>query len=132
MPPSHPIFLGLTTAELAAWAQALGSIGAIIAALIVVWLQPRAALKVRQRSILAIAEAGLARIEEIRGAFAHDDPLKIASTLSVAYHPTVVDAIVHALTNVPAHEVGSRDGVIALLSLRDQFTFLQKSIEIFR
>ncbi len=33
-----------------------------------------------------------------------------------------------ALTRVPAHEIGSRDGVMALLSLRDQFVFLGKAI----
>jgi hypothetical protein len=132
MTPDHAAtFLGLNSNQLAAWAQAVGSIGAIIAALIVVWLQPRAALKVRQRSILAIAEAGLARVQEIGGAFIHEDPFTISSTLSGVYHPTVIEGIVQALTDVPAHEIGSRDGVIALLSLRDQFTFLQKAIDTY-
>jgi hypothetical protein len=122
----------LTSAEMAAWAQAIGSIGAIAAALIVVWWQPRAALKVRQRSILAIAEAALARAKEIGAAFAEDDPLTVSGRLFIVYHPSVILSIVQALTNVPAHEIGSRNGVIALLKLRDQFTFLQKSIEVFQ
>jgi hypothetical protein len=128
---SNPIFLGLTSGELAAWAQAVGAIGAIAAALIVVWWQPRAALKVRQKSILATAEAGLARAQEIGTAFADDDRLAISGRLYSVYHPAVIAGIVQALTNVPAHEIGSRDGVVALLSLRDQFTFLDETIETY-
>jgi len=62
---------------------------------------------------------------------ARPDPLNISDVLYVIYHQTILDGIVKALTNLPAHEIGSRDAVMALLSLRDQFRFLGTSIEIF-
>jgi hypothetical protein len=108
-----------------------GAIGAIAAALCVLWLRPVAALKARQKSILAIAEAGLARARQIGEAFARPGSLDIVVVVYVIHHRTVIEGIVEALTNVPVHDIGSRDALVALLRLRDQFRFLGKSIQFF-
>jgi hypothetical protein len=123
--------LYLTSSDWAAWVRAFGAIGAIAAVLCVVWLLPEVTLKARQKSILAIAEAGLVRAKQIGETLARPDPLDIPGVLYVIYHQTIINGIVQTLTNIPAHEIGSRGAVIALWSLRDQFRFLSTSIEIF-
>ena len=132
MTPNHLfMFSHLTSSDWAAWVQAFAAIGATAAVFCVVRLRPGAALKARQKSLLAIAEAGLVRAKQTGEVFARPDPLNISDVLYVIYHQNIIDGIVQALTNLPAHEVGSRDAVIALSSLRDQFRFLGTSIEIF-
>jgi len=113
------------------WVKACGAIGVLAAALRVVWRQPDAVLKARRKRILAIAEAGRVRAKQIGEAVARPEPLDIPAVLYVMYYQTVVDGIVQALTNVPPHEIGSRDALMALLSLRDQFRLLGTSMEIF-
>jgi hypothetical protein len=56
-----------------------------------------------------------------------DDPL----ALYTVYDKSIIDGVVRALTDMPVYEIGSRDGVIALLSLRDQFVFLGIAMEAF-
>jgi hypothetical protein len=132
MAPVHlSMFSHLTSSDWAPWVQAFGAIGAAAVALCVVWLRPGAALKARQKTLLAIAEAGLVRAKQTGEVVARPDPLNISDVLYVIYHQTNLDRIVKALTNLPAHEIGSRDAVMALLSLRDQFRLLGTSIEIF-
>lgn len=113
----------------AAWFQAIGSIAAIGAAFLVGRQQSKAALRVvteQQRatrdSIVAVAGAAAEHARRIgdvleRDSFGHAEMYNV-------YDQTIVDGMVHALTNAPAHEVGSPAGVIALLALRDQFAFL--------
>ena len=126
------MFLHLTSSDwAAAWVRAFGAIGAIAAVLCFVWLLPDVTLKARQTSILATAQAGLVRAKQIGEAIARPDPFGISDVLYVIYHQTIIDGIVQTLTSVPAQEIGSRDAVMALLSLRDQFRFLSTSIEIF-
>jgi hypothetical protein len=82
----------------------------------------------RQKSILAIAEAANEHAKGIGNAFAEpDNPI----VLFQVYDKTIIDGVVRALTDVPVHEIGSREGVLALLSLRDQFVFLGIAIEAF-
>lgn len=119
----------------AAWVQAFGSIAAIVGA---VWIgnrQVQAALSTearasagRRKSILAIAEAAYEHSERFRRLLAQSDP---RASLSLNYHESIINGVAEALGSVPFHEVGSRDGVMALLSLRDQLLFLKKSIETF-
>ena len=123
------LFSQLTSSH---WAGGLcAAIGSVVAALYVVWLRPGAALKARQKSILAIAEAGLVRVRQIGDVFAPPGSLDISGVVYVIHHRTFIEGIVEALTNVPVHDIGSRDGVVALMSLRDQFQILGTSIEIF-
>jgi hypothetical protein len=124
-----------SSSDVAAWLQAIGSIGAILGA---VWIgnrQVRAALSAearasagRRKSILAIAEAAYAHSEQFRRLLEEPDQ---RASLSLNYHESIINGIVEALAGIPFHEVGSRDGVMAVLSLRDQLLFLKKSIEIF-
>src|ERR1700738_3471320 len=123
------LFSQLTSSHWAGWVCA--AIGAVSAGIYVVWLGPGAALKVRQKSILAIAQAGLARAKQIGEAFERPGSLDIVTVIYTIRHRTLLDGIVEALTNVSVHDIGSREGVVALLNLRDQFQFLGPSIEIF-
>jgi hypothetical protein len=115
-----------------AWAriQVFAAIAAIVAVLWMVWLQPRAARRARQKGILAIVGAGLARAKQIGEVFAQAGPLEISAIIYVIYQQTAIDGVVQALTNVRAHEIGSRDALPALSRLQDQFRSLVKSIEI--
>src|ERR1700693_6099673 len=103
-----------------AWAriQVFAAITAIVAVLWVVWLQPRAARRARQKGILAIARAGLARAKQIGEVFAQPGPLEISGIIYVIHQQTAIDGIVQALTNVRAHEIGSRYALPALSRLQ--------------
>jgi hypothetical protein len=82
----------------------------------------------QRRSILAIADAANEHAKRINNALAQpDNPI----ALYQVYDKTIVDGVVRALTDVPVHEVGSRDGILALLSLRDQFVFLGIAMEAY-
>jgi hypothetical protein len=124
------LFSHLASGNWAAWARAFAVTAAIVAVLWVVWLQPRAARRARQKGILAIAEAGLERAKQIGEAFAQPGPLEISAIIYVIHQQTAIDGVVQALTNVRAHGIGSRDVVIALSRLQDQFRSLIASIEI--
>jgi hypothetical protein len=132
----------LTSTEAAAWVQAIGSILAIAAAIWISWQQAKLAResvvnaqliadRARQNGILAIAEAAVEharRFDEALVQSQSGDPFG----LYVAYDQTIIRGVVQALTDVPAYEVGSRDAVIALLNVRDQFQFLGRSIEVYK
>jgi ABC-type nickel/cobalt efflux system permease component RcnA len=107
----------------AAWFQAIGSIAAIVAAFWMGERQARAALqsvvdahsieqKDRRRSILAVAEAAAEHARRIDEAFSQPEP---RPALTSVYDKTIIAGMAEALGRAPAHEVGSRDGVIALL-----------------
>jgi hypothetical protein len=85
-------------------------------------------LESRRQSILAVAEAAEERAQRIDTAM--EDPENTAPLYDV-YDKTIIDGIVRALTDIPIHEIGSRDAVLALLSLRDQYVFLGVAVETF-
>ena len=125
------VFSQFASGDWPAGVRILAAIGAIAAVLGVLWLWPDPALKAQRKHILAIAQAGLVRTKQIGEAFARPSHFDIPAVLYVIYYETVINGIVQALTNVPTHEIGSRDAVIALSNLRDQFRFLGRSIQIF-
>jgi hypothetical protein len=125
------IFAHLTSGYWPAWVRTLAAIGTIAAVLCALWLWPDPALKARRKRILAIAESGLLRAKQIGEAFARPSRLDIPDVLYVIYYEAALDGIVQSLENVSTHEIGSRDAVIALSNLRDQFRFLGTSIQIF-
>ena len=57
--------------------------------------------------------------------------LRILPPLYDVYDKTIIDGIVRALTDIPIHEIGTRDAVLALLSLRDQYVFLGVAVQTF-
>jgi hypothetical protein len=122
-------FPGSDGQTLAAWFQAVGSIAAITVAFLVGRDQSKAALRAvteqqreRRDSIVAVAGAAAEHARRIRDVLEQEDTGR--AMMHNVYDKTIVDGIVNALTSAPAHEVGSPDGVIALLALRDQFVFL--------
>lgn len=127
-------FPGVDGQTLAAWSQAIGSIGAILAAFLVGQQQSRAALQAvteqqreRRDSIVAVAGAAAEHARRIRAVLDQEDPGH--AKMYNIYDKSIVDGIVHALTSAPAHGVGSPDGVIAFLALRDQCVFLGITME---
>ena len=119
---------------LAAWFQAVGSIAAIFVAFLIGREQSNAALRAvtdqqheRRKSITAVAGAAAEHARRIGDALEQDGIGHVG--IYGVYDQTIVDGVVHALTNAPAHEVGTPEGVIALLMLRDQFVFLGVAME---
>jgi len=128
------VFPGADGQTLAAWFQAVGSIAAIIVAFLVGREQSKTALRAvteeqreRRDSIVAVAGAAAEHARRIRDVLEQEDPGR--AKMYNVYDKTVIDGIVHALTSAPTHEVGSPDGVIALLALRDQCAFLSVQME---
>ena len=48
------------------------------------------------------------------------------------YDKSIINSIVTAFGEIPAHEIGSREGVAAIWSLRHQFIFLGEAMEAFK
>jgi hypothetical protein len=115
-------FPGDAGENLAAWLQAVGSMSAILAAFLVGRQTISQERDERRKSIVAVAGAAAEHARSIRVVLAQEDPGH--AKMYNIYDKSIVDGMVHALTSAPAHEVGSSDGVIALLALRDQCVFL--------
>lgn len=113
-----------------AWIQAIGSIMALVVA---IYLSRRAARcneLSRRKAILAIAAAAHTHACKIRSAVDVMEWGKGANPqIHEVYHRVVIDGVVKALHGIPMHEVGSSDGVLAILSLSDQMVFLGASVE---
>lgn len=123
-------FAGAGGQDLAAWLQAVGSIAAILAAFLVGRQTIAEERNERRRSIVAVAGAAAEHARRIREVLDRgDDPGNVR--MYNVYDKSIVDSMVHALTNAPAHEVGSPEGVIALLALRDQCVFLGVQMEAY-
>jgi hypothetical protein len=84
--------------------------------------------KSRRSSMLAIVDAANEHARRIEEALGRSE--ERASMYGV-YHKSIIDGVVRALTDIPVHEVGNRDAILALLSLRDQFVFLGVAMEAY-
>lgn len=121
----------------AMWFQAIGSIGAILVAFIVGRDQSKAALQAvtqgqheRRHSIVAVAGAAAEHARRIGEVLDRGDAgIPGHPMMYTVYDKSIVDGLVNALGNAPVHEVGSPDGVVAFLLLRDQVTFLGTQME---
>lgn len=145
MPESNclsEILASLVGPTAAAWFQAVGSLAALYVAFTVGKRQADAAIAAategfrrqdesRRKSIMAIAGAAMTQAGKIEKSFEKGTPADMRQELYFTYDQTIVDGMVRAITNVPFHEVGSSDGVIALLSMGDQFVFLGKAMKVF-
>lgn len=120
-------FPGDAGENLAAWLQAVGSMGAILAAFLVGRQTITQERDERRQSIVAVAGAAAEHARRIRVVLDQEDPGH--AKMYNIYDKSIVDGIVHALTSAPAHDVGSPDGVIAFLALRDQCVFLGITME---
>lgn len=124
---------------IAAWVQAVGSIAAIFIALRVGQQQSKAAIegaldaqrmaeKTKLKSVLAIASSAHDLATSIRAAFASKD---VNWALLSIYDPKVIQQVIIALNSAPLHDIGSTDGVSALLSFRLQFVLLGNAVDAF-
>lgn len=115
------------------WMQA---IGAIIALVVAVWVPNRQANKTRKErreSMLAVAEAAQEYARRIRDVVNESDfsiP-QLSPRIYEVYDASVIRGVVRALRAIPVHDLGSRNAVIAILSLTDQMVFLEKAMQKF-
>jgi hypothetical protein len=117
---------------------AVGTVSAVIVALSVGKRQVAAALdavershliavRVKQQSILAVAEAAFRHSEVVRQIFACPEPQRTQALLN-EYHKVTTDVIIAALDRVPAHDVGIATGIAPFLRLRYRFDILHGTI----
>ncbi len=122
-----------SSSEVASWIQAFGSVMAIFAAIWISDRQEAITLNSKRKSILAIVEAAYQRAELYR-AMIFDSDFKNQipnSKLYGVYDKTIISGITRALSGIPLYEVGSPEGVMALILLHDQFYFLGNEIDAF-
>lgn len=123
---------GMTSSEVAAWVQAVGSIGAILSA---VWISRRSAdkaLKEKRKSIRAIAEAAHDFSIKVRDVVVEKDDYQEAFRLLHGfYNISRIDSLVKAINGIPMHELGSSEAVTAMLSLGGQVALLGVAVEGF-
>ena len=117
----------------AGWVQAIGS---LIGLGIAIWVPARQAKKAKlekRLSMLAVAEAAHTHACNIRDAIDASDFERGDVSLKMwdVYDKSIIAGVVRVLQRVPFHELGSGEGVIAMLSLTDQMVLLGESIEIF-
>ena len=123
-------------------AVAIGTIGAVVVALTVGKQQARAAMqavreahsldaKGRKEGIVSVGEAAHAFAERIDRIFSTPgiEHLVLSAQLYNIYDKSIVEGIAFALITAPAHEIGSREGVLALVLLRQQFDLLWKTVD---
>ncbi|WP_248767621.1 hypothetical protein [Pseudomonas sp. MWU12-2345] len=121
----------LSKAEAPAWVQAIGALFALVVAILVPRFQVKKALSEKRKAILAVAEAAYAHACNIRKVIAETDFSEghVDPRIYDVYHKVIIDGIVKALQGVPMHELGSTNGVLAMLSLTDQMVFLGTAVE---
>jgi hypothetical protein len=125
-------------------AVAVGTIGAVVVALTVGRQQVNAALRAvrdahslevqsRKEGIVAVGEAANAfanMIDELLSGPELNHPTCCAN-LRTVYDKSIVDGINFALKAAPAHEISTRDGVLALVSLRQRFDSLWQLVDLY-
>lgn len=123
----------------ASWIQAVGSIVAILGAYYVGERQGRTALasverghtlaeRAKRRAILAIGEAAFERAKKIENVLKGEKPRE---NMFLVYDKSIARSISGALSAIQLQDVGSREGVLAILDIRDQFVFLEQSMDVF-
>ena len=116
---------GLNKSEWAGWVQAIGSILAVVGAWLGIRYQLERSEQKRVEAILAVAEAGIERVELVARLMDEQDP-QIA--LVRDFHQAMLDGILIAFKGVPVHELQSGRGVIAFMGLQDQLGFIGRAI----
>jgi uncharacterized protein YukE len=116
-----------------AWIQAGGSVLAIIGAFWIGDSTRRAEQVQKRQGIGAVIEAVRDFSMQIRGIVQQSDAeTGVAANVYNTYHREVTNALAHALSNIPMHELPSSDAVRAVLYLHGQFAhFLPPVIEKF-
>lgn len=123
----------------AAWFQAVGSVAAILFAVLIAKYQAHALKSETERAqrlveagrrngILAVAAAANSRATVIGEALSSDAP---RMQLYSAYDRSIIDGMVAALSAAPVYELGDPVAVTALIKMRDQFIFLGESVDTF-
>nr|WP_314487488.1 hypothetical protein [uncultured Pseudomonas sp.] len=120
----------LSSQDLPAWIQAIGSVAAIVYAVRISRSSINHAASAKRKTIFAIAEAAHTHACNIRKAI---DVMAWNSGNNIqiysVYDKTIIEGVVKALQGVPMHELGSSKAVIAMLSLTDQMVFLGSAVE---
>lgn len=123
----------------AAWFQAIGAVLAIFGAYHLSDRQSRTALaavekahnlalQTRVRGHYSVVQAAMLHVYQFNNALAAIDP---PIALLGVYDKVVTRRLVAALTSIPAYELGNPAAVVPLLSMRDQFAFLEVAFETY-
>jgi hypothetical protein len=127
---------GQTTA---AWFQGVGSVGAILLAVLIAAYQARASRveteraqnlvdSAKKKGVLAVASAASEHAARIGKAMSTDEP---RSLLYEVYDQSIIEGMVGALSAAPVYELGDPKAVSAVIKMRDQFVFLGRAMETF-
>ena len=135
--------LGWSSANLASWVQAVGSIAAIVGSYIIGERQAKATLATTQKAHKLAEETrktveALKENEQREGMYAvifaaHNHTMQIKETLSdefnvkiySIYHPSIIDSMVELLSKLPIHILGSERAIAAFVIYSGQFIFLK-------
>ena len=126
--------LGGATCDLPAWIQAGGSILAIIASFGIADWGRSSENRERRENVFAVVKAAHEYAGKIRKSV--DDSVlsgqMVDPVISHLYHRSITDGFSRALANIPFHEVGTSEGIAAILDMQIQFErFMPNSLEKF-
>lgn len=121
----------------AAWAQAVGSVIAVVAAFLVGRQQAQSTLKAVDRThelgvlakrsaISSVVDVVHRRIEEICVALGPNIADRV--NLWEVYHPDIIESMKTALRDLPVYELASAQAIDGLLRFREQLVFFGQSL----
>jgi hypothetical protein len=127
---SHGI---LCNEPLAAWVQAVGTLVALFIAIYLPIRQDRKARRRKRQAMIAVAEAAYAHAKRIIDAIDASEVERLNRSLHLyeVFDQSIIDGDIKALRDVPLHELGSRDSVVAMRQLTDQMLFFGQATQKF-
>jgi hypothetical protein len=122
------LFPPRTTGDVAAWVQAIGTIGAIVGSFLVAEMQATAAARTaeqaanaaelsKQAKFVAIAAYGLGAADYVRDIIRDEDSISPV-VFARSYNRSLVQDAAEALKGIPLHEVGSPEAIAAIAGMR--------------
>lgn len=122
----------------AAWAQALGSVIAVVAAFLVGRQQAQSTLRAVERThelgvlakrsaISSVVDVVHMRVEEICAVLGPNISDRV--DLWKVYHPDIVESMKTALRDLPVYELASSQAIDGLLRFREQLVFFGQSVK---
>jgi len=113
-----------------AWVQAIGSILAVIIAMLAPRISAKHAGLIKQKNILSVVTASHSYACDIRSAIDSIDGVH-GSNLGLydVYHKDVLAGVIRALESIPVGELASAEETLAVLGLTSQMVFLGAAVE---
>ncbi|MFY2996286.1 hypothetical protein ACOTH8_23450 [Achromobacter xylosoxidans] len=122
----------------AAWAQAVGTVIAVVAAFLVGRQQSRSTLNAVERThelgvlakrnaIASVLDVAQMRVEEICAVLG--PAIEDRAKLWLVYHPDIMESMATALKDAPVYELNSMESVEGLLKFREQLVFFNQALK---